>query len=207
MPTTMPPTMPVNSSSPPRQAIPPVGGIAARYPNVTLVNHRGENLRFRDAFIDGRALVVSAIYTRCQGSCPGTSFTMERLRETLGPVFGDRLTLLAFTIDPLVDTPAVLAKYAASFGVERPVAKGQPDWQFLTGTPKSIDELRRGLGFYDLDPRVDEDKSRHAAMLLFGNSTADRWATLPSNLRDGLLVETIRRVAGFTWRQRYGVPA
>ena len=100
-----------------RREIPPVGGIAARYPNPPLVNHRGERLRFRDAFVDGRALVVSAIYTRCQGSCPGTSFTMERLRETLTPVFGEQLTLVSFTIDPLADSPTVLARYAANLGV------------------------------------------------------------------------------------------
>lgn len=190
-----------------RREIPPVGGIAARYPNSPLVNQRGERLRFRDAFVDGRALIVSAIYTRCQGSCPGTSLAMERLRDTLTPVFGEQLTLVSFTIDPLADTPTALARYAANLGVEGPPTKGRPDWQFVTGEPAAIEELRRGLGFFDLDPQVDRDKTRHAALLLFGNSTADRWAALPSNLRDGLLVETIRRVAGFTWRQRYGIPA
>jgi protein SCO1/2 len=198
---------PTTNESNTRRETPPPGGIAARYPNVELTNHRGERLRFRDTFVDGRALVISAIYTRCQGSCPGTSFTIERLRDTLGPVFGERLTFVSFTIDPTVDTPEVLARYAANFGVEGPPARERPDWQFLTGSPDALDELRRGLGFFDLNPRVDRDKTRHAALLLFGNSTSDRWAALPSNLRDGLLVETIRRIAGFTWRQRYGIPA
>lgn len=197
---------PTANDRPDRRETPPPGGIAARYPNVEVVNHRGERLRFRDTFIDGRALVISAVYTQCQGSCPGTSFTMERLRDTLGPVFGERLTMVSFTIDPLVDTPAVLGRYAANFGVAGPPARGRPDWQFLTGAPDAIDALRRGLGFFDLNPVVDRDKTRHAAVLLFGNSTSDRWATLPASLRDGLLVETIRRIAGFTWRQRYGIP-
>lgn len=198
---------PTTNDTKSRRETPPPGGIAARYPNVPLTNHRGEQLRFRDTFIDGRALVISAIYTQCRGSCPGTSFAMERLRDTLGPVFGERLTFVSFTIDPIADTTEVLGRYAASFGVEGPPAKGRPDWQFLGGAPDAIDALRRGLGFYDLNPRVDRDKTRHAALLLFGNSTSDRWASLPSNLRDGLLVETIRRIAGFNWRQRYGIPA
>lgn len=185
---------------------PPAGGSAARFPNVTVTNHRGATMRFRDTFVDGRALVVSGIYTRCRGSCPGTSLAMEELRETLTPVFGERLTFLSFTLEPLVDTPTELAKYAAIYRADGPAATGRCDWQFLTGEPSALDELRRGLGFFDLNPQVDSDLTQHAALLLFGNSTADRWASLPSNLRPGLLIETIRRVAGFTWRQRYGVP-
>jgi hypothetical protein len=42
-------------------------------------------------------------------------------------------------------------------------------------------------------------------VLLFGNPDKDRWAVLPSSLRQGLLVEAVRRVAGFTFEQRYGI--
>jgi protein SCO1/2 len=109
------------------------------------------------------------------------------------------------TIDPVNDTREVLAEYAAQFKAMTPSAPDQCDWHFLTGTPDDIETLRRSLGFYDLDRRVDADITRHAAMLLFGNDRTDRWSTSPTQLRDGLIFEPIRRTLGETTQERYGI--
>jgi protein SCO1/2 len=68
-----------------------------------------------------------------------------------------------------------------------------------------VDRLRRSLGFYDLDPVVDRDPTRHASLLLFGHGQTDRWAYLPAELDEHLLVESIRRIAGVSFEQRYGI--
>jgi hypothetical protein len=65
--------------------------------------------------------------------------------------------------------------------------------------------LRRSLGFYDLNARIDGDISRHAALLLFGNDRANRWSTSPSQIRDGLIWEPLRRVLGDTPAERFGI--
>lgn len=178
-----------------------------RFPNVLLRDQFDRELLFRRDFIDdGRALLINSMYTTCRGTCPGTSAALESLRKKLTPVFGKRLTILSFTLEPLVDTPAVLRRYARDFGAgrERPELC---DWRFVTGEPAALDQLRRSLGFYDLNPRVDADITQHASLLMFGNSTTDRWAALPAQLREGALMETIRRVAGFTFEQKYGIPS
>ena len=38
------------------------------FPNITLVNHRGENVRFYDDLIKDRRVFVYFIYTRCEGT-------------------------------------------------------------------------------------------------------------------------------------------
>jgi protein SCO1/2 len=172
---------------------------------VALTDQFGRSLRFREAFVDGRALIVNTMYTVCNGTCPGTSEALRRLRAKLSPVFGDRLTIVSLSIDPVRDDPEALRQFAALYGADRPRA-GLCDWRFLTGAPAAVDRLRRSLDFYDLDPIVDADTSRHASTLLFGNSTSDRWASMPSELREPLLIEAIRRVAGFTFEQKYGIP-
>jgi protein SCO1/2 len=146
------------------------------------------------------------MFTTCRGSCLTTSETVRELRLALGPVFGKRLTFASFTLEPAVDTPGRLREYAARYGADRPAAE-LPDWHFLTGAQADIDRLRRSLGLYDLNPAVDADLTQHASVLLFGNDGRDRWAVLPAGLRRGLLVESIRRVAGFTFEQRYGIRA
>ena len=187
-------------------AAPPRLRITDSWPNVELLNQFGRELRFRDAFLaDDRALIINPMYTTCRGSCPGTSATLEELREVLAPVFGRTLTIVSFSVDPVVDRPGKLLSYAKVYGADQ-TGPDRPDWQFVTGDAAEIERLRRALGFYDLDPRVDRDPARHAATLLFGNSRTDRWSTLPSALRLPLLTETIRRVAGTTFEQRYGIP-
>jgi protein SCO1/2 len=162
-------------------------------------------VRFRDEFVGDRALILNTMFTVCRGTCPGTSATLQGLRERLSPIFGDRLAIVSISIDPAEDSPRVLKQYAAVYGADRP-RTGLCDWRFLTGTPADVDRLRRSLGFYDLNPRIDADPTQHAATLLFGNPPKDRWAALPSALREPLLVEAIRRVAGFTFEQKYGIP-
>lgn len=177
---------------------------SGRFANVPLVDQFGTRLMFRDAFVDGRALIVNTMFTVCRGTCPGTSATLESLRATLSPVFGQRLTIVSLSIDPERDGPAALRQFASLYGADR----RRPelcDWRFVTGRPADVDRLRRSLNFYDLDPAVDADPTQHAALLLFGNSQSDRWAALPADLREPLLIEAIRRVAGFTFEQKYGI--
>ncbi|WP_165072701.1 SCO family protein [Paludisphaera rhizosphaerae] len=176
-----------------------------RFADVPLVDQFGRRLRFREAFVDGRALIVNTMYTVCRGTCPGTSQTLKGLREKLSPVFGDRLTIVSLSIDPERDDPRSLRMFASIYGADRHQS-GLCDWRFVTGEPADVDRLRRSLDFYDLDPAVDADPTRHASTLLFGNSTSDRWAAMPAEQREPLLIEAIRRVAGFTFEQKYGIP-
>lgn len=182
----------------------PTSRLIDRLPDLDLVNHRGEEVRLVSDLLAGRAVIINSMFTVCRGSCPGTSQTLHDLRPALWPIFGQRLVILSFTLEPEIDTPAQLCEYAGNYAADAR-SPCLPDWQFLTGTPATIERLRRGLGLYDLDPAVDRDPTRHAAVLLFGNPDHDRWAVLPSALRQGLLVEAVRRVGGFTFEQRYGI--
>jgi protein SCO1/2 len=179
--------------------------ISDRFANVPLINHFGQAVRFRDDLVNGRAMIINTMYTNCDGTCPGTSARLQQLRDDLSPLFGRKLVIVSISIDPAADSPRVLREYAAGFDADMPRAD-RCEWHFLTGAVAAIEELRRSLGFYDLDPKVDADRTRHAAMLQFGNPNADRWAALPSALRKPLLLEAIRRVCGFTFEQRYGIP-
>jgi len=193
-------------SQPPAAGTIPTARLVDRIPDVALDNHRGERVRLVSDLLADRAVIVNTMFTVCRGSCPGTSQALHDLRPALWPIFGPRLVIVSFTLEPEVDTPEVLRDYAAAYGADTRAAH-LPDWQFLTGSTAAIERMRRALGLYDLDPAVDRDPTRHAAVLLCGNPLHDRWAILPSALRRGLLVEGVRRVAGFTFEQRYGIRA
>ena len=144
------------------------------------------------------------MYTTCRGSCPGTSATIESLRQELSEVFGKRITFLSFTLEPLIDTPAKLLNYAKMYGAGERKSE-LCDWQFLSALPKDWEQLRRSLGFFELDARADSDITQHASILLVGNLTKNRWCRLPSELRKPVLLDSIRRIAGNTIEEQYGV--
>jgi protein SCO1 len=158
------------------------------FPNVTLVTHRNEVVRFYDDLVKQKAVVVSFMYTRCEGRCPTTISSVRRLQEALGPRAGRDVFLYSITLDPTHDTPAVLKDYAAVVGAGR-------GWRWLTGTARDIDVVRRRLGFVDPDPRIDADKSQHAGLLLFGCDRTDRWAACPALLKTERLMTLLSRVA------------
>jgi len=186
-------------------AEPPRLKICDRFSNVRLTNQFGETKLFHDDFISGqRALILNTMYTQCRGTCPGTSEVIENLRSKLSPVFQQRLTIVSLTIEPAVDTPEVLLKYSRMYGAHQRKSD-LCDWHFVTGTASDVESLRRSLSFYDLDKRIDQDVTQHASTLMFGNSVSDRWSWMPSELTEQQLITTIRRVAGFTFEEKYGI--
>lgn len=175
------------------------------FADVLVTNQFGKEFRFKSDLVKNRAVVINTMFTICRGSCPGTSATLERLREPLSQLFGKRVAMLSITIDPKNDGVTQMREYADNYDAAKPSSSDQCDWHFLTGTPANIEVLRRSLGFYDLDPKIDSDITRHASLLLFGNDLTDRWATSPAQIRDGLIFEPLRRILGTTVQERFGL--
>jgi hypothetical protein len=122
-----------------------------RFVNVPLRTQEGRRVRFYDDLVRDRAVVISFMYTRCNGSCPLTSGKLAQLQARFGDRLGRDLTFLSITLDPDRDGPAELREYAASYSA-------RPGWLFLTGAKADIQALRWNLGVRDLDPAVDRER-------------------------------------------------
>jgi protein SCO1/2 len=82
----------------------------------------------------GRVIVADFVYTSCRDICPMLSARMRDLQERLRQeeLLGSQVQLLSFTVDPAIDTPAVLGAYGERFGAD-------PDaWRFLTGPERTL---------------------------------------------------------------------
>ncbi len=77
-----------------------------------------------------------------------------------------------------------------------------PDWEFITGTLADITRLRRALGVYDPNPRVDSDRTQHSALLTFGNDVTNRWSAAPALADYDSILPVICRAVAFNDRQR-----
>lgn len=160
------------------------------FPNIVLRTHDNETVRFYDHLVRGKIVLINFMFTTCtDGLCPLTTANLVRVQQLLGERVGRDILMLSISLDPEKDTPQALKTYAERHGVK-------PGWTFLTGKYEEIEVLRRKLGVYDLDPAIDADKSRHAALLVYGNDAIGRWAAIPGLLKPESIVRAVLRVMG-----------
>jgi len=132
------------------------------FTNAPLVTHDGRELRFYDDLIKGKVVVVNFIYTSCRDVCSLATARLAEVRDMLGDRVGRDIFFYSITLDPAVDGPEVLAKYAANF-------YSGPGWLFLTGTPENIDRIRHKLG------ERSKALGDHRNDVLLGNDATGEW--------------------------------
>lgn len=132
------------------------------FTDVELVNQDGETLRLYSDLLQGKVVVINAIFTTCEGVCPVTMGNMVKIQNHLGERLGKDVHLLSLTVDRETDTPAKLKEYARKF-------KARPGWHFLTGSPENIDLALRKLGLWV------QNKDAHSTVFLIGNVPTGLW--------------------------------
>ena len=144
------------------------------FTNVVLTNHNGSQVKFYDDLIKNKFVVINMMYAQCSESiCPISTYNMRQVQKALGDRVGRDIHMYSITLLPDFDTPKVLKKYAVD-------NKVGPGWQFLTGKFSDIEIVCRKLGFYDLDPKVDADRTQHAGVVRIGNDAYDNWMMAPA---------------------------
>jgi protein SCO1 len=146
----------------------------ARYfPNSVVQTHLGKNLRFYDDVVRGKIVVFNMMYSICTGICPSNTANLLEVQKALGKRLGKDIFMVSMTLQPEFDTPRALQEYVKRYDI-------QPGWTFLTGQPKEMDVIRRKLGFFNDDPKIDSDLANHTGMVRVGNEPLDRWFMVPS---------------------------
>jgi len=170
------------------------------FPNLPVVTHDGRKVLFYDDLIKDKIVMLNMMYARCDGICMPTTMNLVKvqrmLRERYGARVGRDIVMYSLTLKPEQDSPAVLKKYADAHGVG-------PGWWFLTGRPADMEQLRRSLGFVDLDPKRDRDKSSHTGNLRYGNEARTIWAACPGLSKAAAIAETVSWV---DWPQNAAAP-
>jgi len=92
--------------------------IIEKAPEFALTSQDGQIVRLAD--LRGKVLIVSFIFTTCNGTCPATTHRMSQIR------------LLSITLDPVRDTPDVLRRYQRLYDAD------SSNWSFLTGPPEDV---------------------------------------------------------------------
>ena len=123
------------------------GGDASRLavirqaPAFALTDQDGRTVRSAD--LRGKVVVVSFVFTTCNGTCPATTHRMSALAQALkeqGLFKDDRVRLLTISLDPVRDTPEALTRYAKLFDADT------SHWSFLTGPRERVEKVLSAWG-------------------------------------------------------------
>ncbi len=158
------------------------------FPNVPVVTHEGRKVLFYDDLIKDKIVLLNMMYAKCDGICMPTTMNLVKvqrlLRERYGARFGREIVMYSLTLKPEQDSPEVLRKYAAAHGVG-------PGWLFLTGRPDDMEQLRRRLGYVDLDPQIDKTKLSHTGNVRYGNEARTIWSACPGLSKPSAIADVI----------------
>jgi len=140
---------------------------AGYFPNIPLVTHEGEEVRFYDDLVAGKVVAINFIFTSCPDSCPAETAKLVAVQRELGDRVGRDIFMYSITIDPEYDTPEVLKAYREKFSIK-------PGWTFLTGDENDIILLRKKLGLYVEEIQNDDDND-HNLTFIVGNDRSGKW--------------------------------
>jgi protein SCO1/2 len=112
-------------------------------PDFALTTQDDKALKRAD--LNGKVLLVSFIFTTCNGTCPATTHRMAAVQQefaTRGLLKNDRVHLLSITLDPARDTPEVLRGYMRLYDLS------PKHWTFLTGPEKDVTKAFQAWGMW-----------------------------------------------------------
>jgi protein SCO1/2 len=156
------------------------------FPDVALVTQDNQKVRFYRDLIKDKIVIINFFYAHCENICPMVTSNLVRVQQLLGSRMGRDIFINSFTLKPTDDTPAVLKEYAQAHRIRR-------GWSLLTGQPDDLEVLRRSLGFTNLDPRLDQDKSQHIGNVRYGSEPLMQWTAMPGMTNPESIAKAISR--------------
>ena len=139
----------------------------------------------------GKAVLVSFVYTTCNGTCPMTTARLDRARRALQDkgLWGRSVAFVSITLDPARDTPEALARYGRAYRAD------PKSWHFLTGPP---DRVARVIADWDMWVRFDTSGvlDHPSRVFLIDPSGHRREIYNLETLTPGAVVQDVRTVLG-----------
>jgi protein SCO1 len=136
---------------------------AARYfTNTELIDQDGRHLQFYRDLIAGKTVIINFAFTSCKGACSPITANLAKVQKLLGDKLERDIRLVTISVDPRIDSPETLKKYAAKFGQK-------PGWYFLTGTEDNVKSVLKKLGGLTKTP--DE----HPTTVFIGDARLGIW--------------------------------
>ncbi|MBC7713763.1 MAG: SCO family protein [Rhizobacter sp.] len=114
------------------RTLPPPLPIYYKVPEFSLTNEFGKPFGTKE--LEGRFYIANFMFTSCPTSCPALMEKMDLVQKRIRGL-GTKAAIVTFTVDPEVDTPDVLFKYA------RKRHSNPFIWSYLTGSKAQLEKI------------------------------------------------------------------
>ena len=97
------------------------------------------------ADLRGKVVLVSFVFTTCNGTCPATTSRLGGVAAELkrqGLLEKDQVRLVSITLDPKRDTPKALRRYRELYDIQG------YHWSLLTGTEAEVGKVMAAWGMW-----------------------------------------------------------
>ncbi len=131
-------------------------------PDSVLLDQDGREVRFYTDLVKGRVVAMNFIFTTCTTICPPMGANFGKLQKLMGERVGQDFEMISVSVDPAVDTPPRLRKWAEKFG-------RSSGWTLVTGSKPEVDRLLKALKVFT------PDKSDHSPIVLLGDDARGEW--------------------------------
>jgi protein SCO1/2 len=108
-------------------------GFNSSYPKFEFYNQNAEPVSFNK--LNQKVIVVNFFFTHCPGICLKMMTNERKLQQAFS--HDPNICFLSFSVDPIHDSIAVLARYAHSLDIQG------NQWHLITGDKKNIYQLAR----------------------------------------------------------------
>ncbi|MCM3566895.1 SCO family protein [Neobacillus mesonae] len=114
----------------------------------TATNQANQSFGLKD--LKGKVWVSAFIFTTCADVCPPMTSNMVKLQKMVKDEGLKDVEFVSFSVDPTVDKPDVLTRYAKQFGADL------NNWTFLTGYSQEFIEKFASKTFKTFVKKPDE---------------------------------------------------
>lgn len=114
------------------RVLPPELPVLYKVPEFTFQDENGKDFGSKD--LKGRYYIAGFHFTSCPTICPKLMSDFQKIQKRVRGL-GQKVAIVAFTVDPEVDTSKVLFKKAREYGANPYV------WKFLRSDVKATEEL------------------------------------------------------------------
>lgn len=114
------------------RTLPPPLPIYYTVPEFTLTNEFGKPFGTKE--LKGKFYIANFMFTSCPTTCPALMAKMDLVQKRIRGL-GTKAAIVTFTVDPEVDTPEVLYKFA------RKRHSNPFIWNYLTGTQADLEKI------------------------------------------------------------------
>jgi protein SCO1/2 len=139
--------------------------IETNIPDIVLVDQNGELRRFYSDLVEGKIVLMNAVYTSCAGTCPMQTSIFASVQRHLGDRVGRDVQMISVSLDPTTDRPDKLKEFAERYGAK-------PGWVFLTGSKEDVKTVLEAVDLYAAVPE------EHTPICAVGNDETGVWMKL-----------------------------